>query len=195
MLNHTGQRKQGDRITSLSLPAIDGSEFDLGSLDNKRYMLSFFRFASCPFCNLRVHELVNRFDELGSNFTIIAVFDSSLENLQRHAEKHQAPFPILADENNTYYREYGIEHSLFGVLKGMLLRMPTLLKAMLKGYLPLIIKGRMTTMPADLLVDENGIIQAAHYGRDEGDHLAFDTIKAFANGQLTTTGNEVQQQV
>jgi len=141
-----------------------------------------------------VHELTHRFDELGNNFTIVAIFDSSLENLQRHAEKHQAPFPILADESNIYYREYGIEHSLVGVLKGIFLRMPTLLKAMLKGYLPLVIKGSMTTMPTDLLVDENGIIQHAHYGRDEGDHIAFDTIKAFADGQLTVAGDEVQQQ-
>ncbi len=187
------RRQQGDRVTSLSLPSIDGSQFDLGSLSNKRYMLSFFRFASCPFCNLRVHELVSRFDELGNNFTIVAVFDSSIENLQRHTDKHKAPFPILADQNNTYYHEYGIEHSLVGVLKGMFLRMPTLLKAMLKGYCPLVIKGSMTTMPADLLVDENGIIQTVHYGRDEGDHMAFETIKAFADGQPPVTGDAIQR--
>ena len=38
----------------------------------------------------------------------------------------------------------------------------------------------MTTMPADLLVDENGVIQVAHYGRDEGDHLDFETVRAFS---------------
>lgn len=181
------QRKTGDRMTPFSLPAIDGSIFELDSLRGKRFLLSFLRFASCPFCNLRVHELVTRFKELGDDFTIVAVFDSPLDNLQRHADRHQAPFPILADEVRACYRTYGIEHSLIGVLKGMFGRMPTLLKGMfVNGYLPLVIKGSLTTMPADFLVDENGIIQTAYYGKDEGDHLSFNRVKAFALRRQTS---------
>jgi len=144
-------------------------------------MLSFLRFASCPFCNLRVHELVTRFEEFGEGFTIVAIFDSPLENLRRHATKHQAPFSILADERTVYFKEYGIERSVAGMLKGMLSRLPSLLRAMfVNGYLPLVIKGSMTTMPADFLVDENGVIQIAYYGRDEGDHLPFADVKVFS---------------
>lgn len=176
------KRKTNDSISGLNLPAIDGTQFDIGEMKGKRFLLAFFRFASCPFCNMRVHELVTRFNEFGDDFTIIAIFDSSLENLQRHADKHRAPFPILADEENTYYKEYGIEHSVLGVFKGMIMRMPTLLKGMfLKGYVPLVIKGSMTTMPADLLVDENGVVQVAHYGKDEGDHLSFEVVKRFSH--------------
>jgi len=47
-----------------------------------------------------------RCDELGARFTTVAVFDSPLDNLQRH-----------------------IERSLGGMLKGMALRTPTLLRA------------------------------------------------------------------
>jgi peroxiredoxin len=114
------RRTPGDTVSNIRLMAIDGMAFELGSLKGKRFMLSFFRFASCPFCNLRVHELVKRFDELGDNFTVVAVFDSSLENLQRHAEKHQSPFPILADEKNLYHKQYGIEYSVIGVSKGLI---------------------------------------------------------------------------
>lgn len=177
---NSNRLQPSDKVPPITLPAIDGSTFDLESMAGKRYMLSFFRFASCPFCNLRVHELVKRFDELGGDFGIVAVFDSPLDNLQHHAEGHHAPFPILADEKNLYYRAYAIEHSVAGMLKGMFLRMPTLLKGMLKGYLPLRIKGSITTMPADFLVDENGIIQFGRYGRDEGDHIPFHQLKAFA---------------
>ena len=170
----------GAKATHISLPSIDGSIFKTDSLEGKPFMLSFFRFASCPFCNLRVHELVRRFGEFGDGFTVVAVFDSPLDNLVRHAEGHKAPFPILADESNRYYNEYSIERSLSGVLKGMLLRMPTLIKGMLKGYVPTIIKGSMTTMPADFLIDKNGVIQMAYYGSDEGDHLPFEQAKAFS---------------
>ncbi len=170
----------GAKVKNIRLPAIDGSMFDTESVKGKPFMLSFFRFASCPFCNLRVNELVKRFDEFGNDFTIVAVFDSPLDNLKRHAEKHKSPFPILADENNKYYKEYGIEHSVRGMLKGMFYRMPTLLKGMSKGYIPLRFKGSITTMPADFLIDREGIIQTAYYGKDEGDHLPFDTVKDFS---------------
>ena len=169
------------KLKHIRLPAIDGSIFDSESIKGKPIMLSFFRFASCPFCNLRMNELVRRFDEFGDDFTIIAIFDSPLDNLTRHAESHKAPFPILADESNKYYKEYGIEHSFIGMLKGIFFRMPTLLKGMFKGYVPLIIKGSITTMPADFLIDRDGNIKTAHYGKDEGDHLSFDEITAFAN--------------
>jgi peroxiredoxin len=179
------KHKPGEPIIPITLPALDGSTFALDSLKGKPYMLSFLRFASCPFCNLRLHELVTRFDELGTDFSIVAIFDSSLENLQRHAEKHHAPFPVLADEENTYYQAYGIEKSLAGMFKGMFFRLPTLLKGMfVKGYLPVIIKGSMLTMPADFLVDKDGVIQTAYYGKDDGDHLPFARVKAFAAMQI-----------
>lgn len=170
----------GDKAPRVLLPSIDGSIFDTTSLVECRYMLSFYRFASCPFCNLRVHELVKRIDELGERFTLVAVFDSPVDNLQRHAADHKAPFPILADETGEYYKRYGIEHSALGTLKGMILRAPTLVKAMAKGYLPTSIKGSLTTMPADFLIDERGIVRVARYGKDEGDHLFFDEVRTFA---------------
>ena len=76
-------------------------------------MLSFFRFAGCPFCNLRVHELAKCYKKLGDGFEIVAVFDSPLANLVRQTKGHNAPFPVLADERIiNYYKEYGIEHSI-----------------------------------------------------------------------------------
>jgi len=170
----------GSKIKEIELPEIDGTIFNSESLKGKPFMLSFLRFASCPFCNLRINNLVKRFDEFGNEFTIVAIFDSPLENLTRHTEEHKAPFPILADERNKYYHEYSIEHSFLGFLKGMFFRMPTLLKGMFKGYVPLIFKGSITTMPADFLIDREGIIQVAYYGEDEGDHLPFEKVKDFS---------------
>jgi len=179
--------KNGDTVINFSLPEIQGGQFELNSLKGKPYMLSFFRFASCPFCNMRMHELVTRFKELnqsGSNqdFTIVAVFDSSLENLKKYSTRHHANFIVLADEQNIAYKAYNIERSILGVFTGMIKRMPTLMKAIfLKAYIPWRIKGNMTTMPADFLIDKNGVILKAYYGSDEGDHLAFEEIKVFSN--------------
>ena len=84
----------GTKALNIHLPAINGSMFEIETLKGKPFMLSFLRFASCPFCNLRVNELVRRYDEFGDNFTIVAVFDSPLDNLTRRAEGHNAPFAI-----------------------------------------------------------------------------------------------------
>lgn len=176
------QIAKGDRIGQLTLPDINGSEFNIESVRGKRFLLSFYRFASCPFCNLRINKLVSKYDELPDDFELVAIFDSPLDNLQRFTEGHHAPFPILADEANTYYRRFGVQRSLLGVLKGAVLRMPTVIYAMFgKGYIPWVIKGSMTTMPLDILVDENGIVQSAYYGKDEGDHMPFDQVKEFAD--------------
>lgn len=183
------RKRPGDKAPQIKLVSIDTTDFDTGTLKGKPFMLSFFRFAACPFCNLRLDELTKRFEEFGKDFTIVAVFDSPPENLLRHTQSHRAPFPILSDETNRHYKEYGIEHSLSGVIKGMFLRMPTLIRAILKGYLPTTIQGSVTTMPADFLIDRNGVIQVAYYGSDEGDHLPIEEIKAFSlKGEATETG-------
>ena len=174
------RRLSSEKVNNIVLPSIEGKMFETESLTGKPYMISFLRFASCPFCNLRINEFVRRFEEFGDDFTIVAIFDSPLDNLKRHTEGHKAPFSILADEENKYYREFGIEHSMYGLLKGMIMRMPTLLKGMFKGYIPTSFKGSLTTMPADFLIDREGIIQVAFYGEDEGDHLPFDKVKDFS---------------
>jgi hypothetical protein len=38
----------------------------------------------------------------------------------------------------------------------------------------------MITMPADFLINEQGIIETAFYGQDEGDHLPFGIVKDFS---------------
>ena len=61
-----------------------------------------------------------------------------------------------------------------------LFRFPLLMKGMFKGYLPFPIKGSLIRVPADFLIDRTGIIQKAYYGKDEGDHISFEEVKAFS---------------
>lgn len=176
----------------MQLPAIDGSTFDSATLAGRRHLVSFYRFATCPFCNLRVHAMIRQVPRFGPDFALVAIFDSPLDHLTRHASGHHAPFPILADATGATYRAWSIERSFWGMLKGMFLRLPTLLRGMLSGYFPFPPRGSMLTMPADFLVDEHGVIQVAYYGRDEGDHLPLEVIAEFARGgALAVTGADV----
>ena len=172
--------KTGQSAPNFNLTDISAIKFKTEKLKGKRYLLTFYRFASCPFCNLRLHNMISEYKKYDDSFEVIAVFDSSLENLQKYATRHQSPFPVLADEDNAIHRLYKVEHSILGVIKGVVLRFPSLMLSMVKGYIPWCIKGDITAMPADFLIDENGIIQAAYYGDDEGDHIPLHLVKQFA---------------
>ncbi len=82
----------------------------------------------------------------------------------------------MSDAKSIYYQKYGLEKSLWGVFKGMFLRIPTVIKGMMMGYLPTSIDSSLTRMPADFLIDEEGKIKIAYYGSDEGDHLDVDGL-------------------
>jgi len=184
---------KGQQAPTFILTDISGKEFNLEKLKGKRYLLTFYRFASCPFCNLRLHNVNKEYNNYDKNFEVVAVFDSKLKNLQRFTTRHQSPFPILADEDNRIHRMYQVEHSILGVAKGILFRFPGLMLGMFKGYIPWRIKGDLTGMPADFLVDEDGIIQTAYYGNDEGDHIPLHLVKQFAqhHGELEANFIEV----
>ena len=173
----------GQKIEEIQLPAVDGSQFDNKSLQGKRYLLTFFRFATCPFCNMRLAQLVNLKKELNSkklaNTEIVAIFSASLHHLQRHANKHVTQLPILADEHNKYYEKFDVKKSFLGVLKGGIFRFPTAVKGMMHGYIPREISSRLLIMPLSLLIDEQGIIKEIYYGKDEGDHMPLEQVEAF----------------
>lgn len=55
-----------------------------------------------------------------------------------------------------------------------------LILASIKGYIPFTFKGSLTTIPVDILIDKDGIVDGAYYGKDKGDHLNFEKIKVFS---------------
>jgi len=175
--------KTGQTIPQIILPAIDGSQFNNQSLKGKKYLLTFFRFATCPFCNTRIAQLVKTKSELGDEFEIVAIFESKIDHLQKHANKHMAKFPILADYGRKYYEMFDVKKSIFGMLRGMLFRLLPAIKGMLEGYLPREISSRYLTLPLSLLIDEQGVIQHIYYGKDGGDHMPIEQIVKFAKGQ------------
>ena len=56
--------KPGDKIENLSLPTIDGGTFNINELNGKKALISFYRFASCPFCNLRINTIIRNYKKL-----------------------------------------------------------------------------------------------------------------------------------
>jgi len=55
----------------------------------------------------------------------------------------------------------------------------------LRGYVPLTMSlSKLSTIPVDVLIDENGTVVEAHYCKDTADHMSLDKMIAFSNGTL-----------
>lgn len=159
---------------------VFGRRLELHDYRGRAVMLSFYRFASCPFCNLRVNRLIQSqavFADRGLD--LIAVFQSSEENIRKHVGEQKVPFPILADPGKRLYEKYGIESSGWAIARAAVLRIGDAARAISKGFLPKDIDGDKNIVPADFLIDEEGVVRVAYYGKDIGDHLPIERIEAW----------------
>ena len=86
---------------------------DLSTHKGKRVILTFFRFDSCPFCNLRIRRLVKRWNEFPEDTVMIGVFDAALPALQKRMKKHNVPFTLVADETYQTFQDNGVRKSFF----------------------------------------------------------------------------------
>ena len=153
-----------------------GKKINLSDYHGKRILLSFFRGASCPFCNLRVHELIKKQNEFKEqDIEIIAFFSSTKEEVQQYAGKKTPPFAVIPDPKFDIYKRYGVESSISGMMKAML-RMGTMVKIVMGGFFNMKSMSDKPLLPADFLIDENGMIYKAYYGSDFGDHIDLEEI-------------------
>jgi peroxiredoxin len=159
---------------------------NLANYKGKRLFVGFFRHAGCPFCNLRVHSLMNiRETLLSKNMEMIFFFESKKElMLSSIFHKGISPVPLIADPEKKWYSIYGIENSL---LKSSFSHLTTFIQTAIKAKtnkLPIYAMAgdeSFSTMPAEFLIDENSIIRKIHYAQTLNDRLSLDTIVEFAD--------------
>ena len=57
------------------------------------------------------------------------------------------------------------------------------MQAILKGYIVKTLSlSKMSTIPVDIFIDENGDVIRSHYCRDTVDHIPMDELIEFSNG-------------
>lgn len=155
-----------------------GNPLGLASLQGRPVLLSFYRYASCPVCNLRVRRVTEAYPAWQQRgLAVLAVFQSPAASVLGYVGRQGAPFPILPDPEMRLYRQYGVESRWAGLLTGRVVR--AALAAFRQGFLPGRIEGPMNRTPADFLIDPDGRIAVAHYGADIDDHLPLATISAW----------------
>lgn len=163
----------------LSLTDIDGRPVAIG--DGRRLLLSVFREASCPFCNVRVYELTHDHDDLRNlGLDVVVIFHSDEQDVRRFIARQPRPFRMVADPHGRAHEAFGAERSTLRKLRTIFTRFPAMLRGLrLVGAR---VGGRRPgdLIPADFLIDGDGRVADTWYGRDAGDHIPLARVRDFA---------------
>jgi len=144
----------------------------------RKVWLAFFRFASCPLANLRIHEMKKRRDlTRAPQLQIVAVFPSSPERIAAHVGRQHAPFPLVSDAREVLYLLYGVHAGVAG-LSGPDVGLRSVQAAAL-GFSDGPTDGTITRLPGDFLLDEEGVVRHIHNGDDVADGIPFERVVEF----------------
>lgn len=167
----------GDKAPWTEVTDVNGKEV---SIEGEKVYLSFMRFAGCPICNFRMHELIqHRADFEKAGIKPIIIYESETSTMQSYADDSSIPYTLISDPERKLYKLYGLKKSLGKMFRTMMKKEAKAAMAKgnaLFGSTHYKRDGSLTTMPADFLIDESGEIRMVHYGSYIGDHPDLDTL-------------------
>ena len=180
--------QEGGFAPDLNVKDVMGQTIHLRNYRGKRVLLSFFRYVTCPLCNLRIAHFMKEYPKLEDDIEVIAVFESSDDYIRQYVGPKGLPFPIIADPDGVLFKEFGVEKSWLKSFLGMF-RIPTMLQAMrLNRFRTGMGDGPPNRVPADFLIDGNGLLSVCHYGSDITDHIPLQTIEEFIHPEMHHVG-------
>ncbi|WP_020530672.1 peroxiredoxin family protein [Flexithrix dorotheae] len=160
-----------------------GNAISLADYKGKKVLLTFFRYASCPFCNMRMQLLIRNAEKLKkSGVEILVLFASSAQQIKKYAGKQNPPFPIIPDAGRDIYKDYMIKSSTKGMLKTMG-NMKMMMKMMGSGFFSFDSMPRESLLPADFLIDENQNIVESFFGTEFSEHIDIDSVWRWGKGE------------
>jgi thioredoxin-dependent peroxiredoxin len=114
--------KPGDKAVSFSAETIEGKTISLELFSGEPLLLMFYRYASCPMCNLRLRDFAQQYPRLHEHgLEVVAFFHSPERNILRNAGKQHYPFHLVPDPYYNVYCRYGVEASWPKFLLSMVL--------------------------------------------------------------------------
>jgi thioredoxin-dependent peroxiredoxin len=174
----------GQKAPQFDLLDVYGRPITLEDYRGVFLLLSFYRFAGCPICNVRMWELAEKASAYRTNgLHLLACIDSRVERVDQELDRYSYPFPLIAGLGGDLYQKYGVESSVPRAVRGLFTRSGTLLQARNRNFSSWIprrnVDGRFGRLPADFLIDPGGRILLAHYGQDLGDFLPASQVDLF----------------
>jgi peroxiredoxin len=170
----------GSKAPSFRRQDLLGAMIDTAAIEGPLWV-GFFRFASCPLCNLRIHTMIGDWDRWQHRCTYVAVFQSPAERFTDFMRKQQPPFSVIADPELELFRAFNIESSV-----GAALKVPVIaetVRAKMAGFPVGALSakdGAAFRVPADFIIN-NGTVTTAFYGSNVAESIPFDDADAALN--------------
>ena len=175
----------GSNAPVFAADSLGGRRVDLAALRGRTVLLKFYRFATCPVCNLHLHHFIKDYrlvEALG--LTTLVLFHSPASSLEE-SRREASPFDLVPDPDKRIFRAYGVETGLAGMFSPAVMR--DYMRALAAGFPPglLTSEGGITGNPADFIVDASGRIAFAHYGTHYADSLTAAEVADVRRGLET----------
>ena len=105
---------EGDEIPQIILPNADGKTINVNSMfKDGPVVISFYRGAWCPYCNLELNALQKALPEIKSlDAQLIAISPNASDNSISSIEKHGLEFEVLTDAGNKIAKEFRLVFNL-----------------------------------------------------------------------------------
>lgn len=173
--------KNGDEAPNFSVVDINGQRVEINNNNGKKILLSFFRYSGCPWCNLAIYRLTQMTPDLeAQGVKVICFVQSTREDIvnnvvNRHDPK--PPFTIVPDPNKEVYSLYAVEESALKYFTSLKKAPEWIYSSYKLHFRQPKVDGSVTLVPAQFLIDSDGILIKVHYGTDYADDMTYSEIK------------------
>lgn len=172
------QLKAGDKTPSFQIADVNGSIISSDGLIGKKVLITFYRSVGCPVCNLYFHQIQEQteiFRQKG--ITVISVYESPATAIKQYIAGENFYSIMIPDSTEQLYNLYQLKLSWWKTFKSPFTGVFTKSK---KGKQLFREKTKYDAhrnrIGADFLIDENGKIIFAYYGKYIGDHISVTEI-------------------
>jgi peroxiredoxin len=165
----------GDRAPNFTLPDALGQRVELfHRLESGPVVLTFYRGAWCPYCNLTLRALQAALPRLRTHgASVIAISPQTPDRSLTLTEKHSLEFDVLSDVEQSVIRAYRVQFTSPADIKDLYLNTfhNDLSTQTADGSWAL-------PIPATFVIDRTGIIRARHVRVDYRTRMDPDDIEA-----------------
>ncbi|MHC1773899.1 MAG: thioredoxin-dependent thiol peroxidase [Lentimicrobium sp.] len=101
--------KSGDKAPAINAADQDGNNITLEALKGRKVVLYFYPKDDTPGCTAEACSLRDNYQQLiNEGYSVIGVSPDDQKSHRKFVEKHELPFPLIADVDKKVIKEYGV---------------------------------------------------------------------------------------
>jgi peroxiredoxin Q/BCP len=101
--------KAGDKAPAINTIDQDGNKISLETLKGRKVVLYFYPKDDTPGCTAEACSLRDNYQQLiNQGYSVVGVSPDNQKSHQKFVEKHELPFPLIADTDRTILNAYGV---------------------------------------------------------------------------------------